>query len=362
MTDATATSGPKKRGWTFWRVLLYLFFYAIAFMFLGIFGAGLIAFIVYDHVTQLGHPGELITVTIPKGATGREVGEVLAEAELVEYEGFFRFAAKLDGTMQPIQHGEYDLSKGWSASQLLARLYEGPDRYENMNQFKVTVPEGLALSQVAALFGDPAAFVVAASNADHRKRLGIAQPTLEGYLMPNTYFFDETPTASAVVDRMVSQFEREYAKLVAKIPDAEAYDIHAVVTIASLIEEEARVDDERALVAAVLYNRLEEGIALQMDSTLQYALKKYGQRMLNEDKNVDSPYNTYKYAGLPPGPISSPGAASLRAALEPAHVDYLFFVSNADGLTHTFSTTQREHEEAVRRYRREIGAQRRDAN
>jgi UPF0755 protein len=148
--------------------------------------------------------------------------------------------------------------------------------------------------------------------------------------------------------------------LLTAIPGAERYDKLSIVTVASLIEEEAKISEERPLVAAVLYNRIEKGMPLQMDSTLQYALGKYGQRMLDSDKEIDSPYNTYRNKGLPPGPISSPGVDSLRAALAPAQRDYLYFVSNADGTSHTFSSTYEDHLKAVSQFRRDIAVQRQE--
>jgi UPF0755 protein len=176
--------------------------------------------------------------------------------------------------------------------------------------------------------------------------------------MPNTYYFDEPPLADELLRRMLDQFKADYASVAAEHPDVT--DVVRTVTIASLIEEEAKIDEERGLVSSVIHNRLEKGVALQMDSTLQYALNKYGQRLLNGDKEIDSPYNTYKYVGLPPGPITNPGVASLRAAIAPADSEFLYFVSNADGTTHTFSKTLREHEAAVAKFRREIRGQRRE--
>src|SRR5690606_27570431 len=148
--------------------------------------------------------------------------------------------------------------------------------------------------------------------------LGFEVSTYEGFLMPNTYFFEQEPEAHALALRMLEQFRIEYEKLLREFPDQAERDPLEVVTIASLIEEEARVDDERPLVASVIYNRLARNRPLELDSTLQYALNKYGQRLLNVDKEVDSPYNTYRNPGLPPGPISNPGPASLRAAMNPA--------------------------------------------
>lgn len=318
-----------------------------------------VGYMLYDQVTSPGVKGPEVEVAVPQGATGRDVGKLLAAAGLVEYEGFFRLALQLDKSGRHIQHGRYALNQGLSALELLHQLQDGPVRPLESDSVRVTIPEGLAIPQIAELRPDGAAYAEAAANPDLVARLGLPRESLEGYLMPDTYFFDDEPDAPGLVARQVQHFEEVYARLVSEIPGSEALDRDRVITIASLVEEEGRTDEERPIIAAVLYNRLELGMPLQMDSTLQYALGKYGQRMLNEDKEVDSAYNTYKFKGLPPGPISSPGAASIRAALAPADVDYLYFVSNADGKTHTFSRTLAEHERAVARYRREIAEQRR---
>ncbi len=357
MTE-TAVSARKGRP-VFWRVMIFLFAMVWVGIVLALVAAGLVLFIAYDHVTQPGEPGATVVVVVPEGATGQDVGGILVEAGLVEYVGLFRLALKLDPSDKPIQAGEYGLNRGLSAMQLLALLHEGPSRHLNSNRVRVTIPEGLSIAQAAELFDRPAAFVAAASDAKLIASLGIKADSLEGFLMPDTYFFDDDPTEEEVVQRMVAQFEKTYAHLLQTIPGADQFDKMQIVTVASLVEEEARVDEERPSVAAVIYNRLDRGMRLQMDSTLQYALGKYGQRLLAVDKEVDSPYNTYKHGGLPPGPISSPGVASLRAALQPAKAPYLYFVSNADGKTHTFSRTSAEHERAVARYRRDIAKQRR---
>jgi len=259
-----------------------------------------------------------------------------------------------------LKQGVYELPRGYSARQLLERIVKGPDRQLLKDQFKLTIPEGLPLTRMAALFPSPERFSEAAANPDLLARLGLSTPSLEGFLMPNTYFFDKQPSEAEAVERMVVQFETEYEALQRAISGAGEYDLLTIVTVASLVEEEARAEEERPLVASVIYNRLRENMPLQMDSTLQFALGKYGQRMLDEDKRVDSPYNTYKYKGLPPGPISSPGVASLRAAMQPADTNYRYFVSNADGRTHTFSTSLSEHNAAVARYNREMVQQRRN--
>jgi len=353
---------PKKQRWRipYARILFRLTLVGVALAGLAVTASLLLLFLLYDHVTQDGKAGPRIEVAIPEGANGGEIGKILQKSGLIEFEGMFRLAMYLDKTKAPLKFGTYRLPKGYSATQILHELQKGPDYQEDAGRFRVTIPEGLTIAQIAERFDDPQAFLEKAADPELRQRLGVKTATLEGYLMPNTYFFNSDPTPADVVERMVEQFEVEYARLSLGIPGSERYDRNTILTIASLVEEEARVEEERPLVAAVMYNRIDKKMPLQMDSTLQYALGKYGQRLLNEDKEVDSPYNTYKHPGLPPGPICNPGVDSIRAAMQPADVKYLYFVSNADGKTHTFSNTLSEHESAVAKYRREIEVQRRE--
>lgn len=351
----------KRRGWRlFGKILLF----GASLVLLAGAAAGFGAYLAYEHVTQPGIAGEPVELTIPEGVTGRQAGRLLSEKGLVEHEVLFRLAMRLDTSGRAIKHGPYVLPKGLSPTQLLEILQEGPNRKprpeEIPDELRVTIPEGLTIAQMAALFDEPEAFLDAARDPELIAKLGIDAPTLEGFLLPNTYFFSKKPTEREVVERMLDEFRGHYAKLRAEYEDGAEADALRLITVASLVEEEAKAEEERGLVAAVIYNRLEKGMPLELDATLQYALGKYGQRLLDEDKEVDSPYNTYRYPGLTPGPISNPGLASIRAALRPADADYLFFVSNADGRTHTFSRTLREHNEAVARYRREIREQRRE--
>lgn len=361
MTNGTRTPGsaepPVKGRFGFQLLLIRLVLVTWVCAALLVIGAGFVAFVVYDQAIQPATPGPAASFSVPEGATGRDVGRLLVEKGFLEHEFFFRIALMYDGTGKAIRHGTYDLPRGMSALQILHVLHEGPARPLNVDRFRVTIPEGLSLQQMAALFEEPDKFVEAAKNPGLVAELGLDVPTLEGFLMPDTYFFDRQPTESELVERMFRQFRSEYDRLARNAPGV---DMKKVVTVASLVEEEAKVDQERPLIAAVIYNRLDSDMPLQLDATLQYALNKYGQRLLDEDKQVDSPYNCYRNKGLPPGPISCPGAASLRAALQPSNVEYLYFVSNADGRTHTFSRTLEEHNSAVARFRREIAVQRRE--
>ena len=340
-----------------WMLTALVWFWALAGA--AAVAAGVLALTIYVRATYEGVAGPAVSIEVPSGASGAQVGELLAEKGLIEHEGLFRLALRLNPpTGAGIRHGVYELPKGHSARQLLQRMLKGPDRNLLADQVKLTIPEGLSVAQIAEQFENPALFAASAADPELIAKVGIEAESLEGFLMPNTYFFDDKPSEKEAAQRMVEQFLRDYDRLLQEVPGASAFDKKTIVTVASLIEEEARTDDERPLVASVIYNRLKLGMPLQMDSTLQFALGKYGQRMLDVDKQVDSPYNTYKYRGLPPGPIANPGTASLRAAMQPAQTDYLYFVSNADGKSHTFSRTLAEHNEAVARYNREMRIQR----
>ena len=348
---------PRRRS-LFRRIIFKTLLYGFVLVLLVVGAAGIAVYIVYDNVMSQGVPGEIVRVEIPEGATGKDVAEILAGQGLVRREYYFRMALRAHEDPGIIRHGRYDLPRGLSANQLLNLLYEGPSQETLGEQVRVVIPEGLSIAQIAARLEDPEGFLVVARNPELLARLGVDADSLEGFLMPNTYFFDKPPTGPELVERMFATFEKSWQELAREIPEAAERDHLEVVTVASLVEEEARLDAERPLVAAVIYNRIQKGWTLDLDSTLQFATGKYGKRMLDADKAVESPYNTYTHAGLPPGPISSPGKESLRAALAPAHADYLFFVSNADGKSHTFSATLREHNEAVARFRREIRTQR----
>lgn len=330
---------------------------------LGAIALGAALVVAYQHVQRQGLAGETVEVEIPKGASGADTAALLAEKGLIEHELFFRLALRLDESGEAIQAGAYELPKGLSAKQLLALIHEGPDTTFDPSAVpadrRLTVPEGLTIAQMAELRPSPSAFIEAARTSPLIQQLNPGGTSLEGYLMPSTYFFETPPTDAMVLEAMTAQFRKIWDELSMTLPDGLTRSQHEILTIASLVEEEARSDEERATIAAVIYNRLEQGMALDMDSTLQYALGKYGQRLLNRDKEVASPYNTYRNPGLPPGPISNPGRASIEAALAPEENDFLYFVSNADGKTHTFSRTLAEHNAAVAKFRREIAEQRR---
>jgi UPF0755 protein len=216
---------------------------------------------------------------------------------------------------------------------------------------RVTIPEGYDIVQITPLLtralGVPADSVNAAvRDSTLRARVSDPAETLEGYLFPDTYILAPGSSAREAIGEMVRRFEREWKPEYDAQAAALGYSRHQIVTMASIVEKEARLPEERPVIAAVYYNRLRTGMPLQADPTVQYALGHHVGRVLYKDLEVDSPYNTYQHPGLPPGPIASPGGASLRAALAPAKVPYLYFVAAPDG-HHEFRTTMAEHAKAI---------------
>ncbi|HEU4747061.1 MAG TPA: endolytic transglycosylase MltG, partial [Gemmatimonadaceae bacterium] len=200
------------------------------------------------------------------------------------------------------------------------------------------------------LFVPPESIDSAVRDTALRRRLDIPTETLEGYLFPDTYAFPAGTTASQAVREMVRGFERRWQPEWDSLLPERKVNRHDMVTMASLVEKEARVPEERPVIAAVYYNRLRKGMLLQADPTVQFAMGRHVARVMYKDLATKSPYNTYLHAGLPPGPIASPGAASLAAAANPAKVDYLYFVARPDG-RHVFTQTLAQHNNAIRRIR-----------
>ena len=262
----------------------------------------------------------------------------------------------------PLQAGEYRFVEPASTREVLDRLISG-----DVVRHPVTVVEGLTLEETADLlasagFGDEHAFLAAMRESSLVSDLDAAAETLEGYLFPDTYAFARGTSERQIVEEMVTNFRRRYATLVAEMGTGLA-DPRGTVTLASIVERETTLDAERPLVAGVYANRLRLGMALYADPTVIYALKQQGTwdgNLRRADLEIDSPYNTYRYPGLPPGPIGSPGLASLRAAAAPADVPYLYFVSRNDG-SHVFAESLAEHNRNVdtwqRRYFRERARQ-----
>jgi UPF0755 protein len=303
-----------------------------------------------------------VRVLVPRGATLRVAAESLAKAGVVQNATVFRFYAMLRGSDRSIRAGTYVFKRGTSWGEVLDDLRGGKGL-----EHAITVPEGWSLIQIvpqlARVLEVPVDSVQAAvRDTALLHRLDVPTPTLEGYLFPDTYVFPDGTTARAAVRVMVERFERVWQPEWNARVQALAMSRHDVMALASIVEKEARLPEERPVIAAVYLNRLKAGMLLQADPTVQYALGKHVARVLYKDLEVDSPYNTYKHTGLPPGPIASPGKPSILAALNPANVPYTYFVAHPDG-HHEFTTSFAQHSIAVRGARREwdsVAALRRD--
>ena len=291
--------------------------------------------------------GPDVRLTIRKGSSFREAADSLAAHGMVRWARVFAYYAKVRRKDRSLRWGTYVLRQGMSWEQALDALRVGRGIVHT-----VTIPEGYPISEITPLLADaldvPAeSITVAARDTALLHRLDVPTPTLEGYLFPDTYVFADRTTAREAIGAMVERFEAEWKPEWNDRLRALTMNRHDIVTLASIVEKEVRRGEERPVVAAVYLNRLRAHVPLQADPTVQYALGRKPGRVYFRDLRVNSPYNTYKVAGLPPGPIASPGAASLEAALFPAKVPYRYFVAHPDG-HHEFRRTYAEHLEAIK--------------
>ncbi len=282
------------------------------------------------------------------------MGERLEEAGLIDHPRLFSLYARMKGAQSELKAGHYRLTAGSSWGELLEAIRRG-----DVVTHPLTIPEGFTLREAAPRIAE---FAGASSDSVLRmlqdpalaRELGVPGPTLEGYLFPETYRFSEGLDARVFIETMVEKYSEFWGPAERRLADSLGMSEREIVTLASIVEEETRLPEERAVIAGVYLNRLRIGMLLQADPTVQYALGEPKERLLFRDIEAvaDNPFNTYTHAGLPPGPIASPGEAALRAVLEPEDVPYLFFVAQADG-SHAFSRTPREHANAKNRIRRE---------
>ena len=301
----------------------------------------------------LGPPdrsGAALVVEVPRGATFGAVAAQLEAGGAIRSARAFTWLARLEKKDGSLHAGEYEIAAGRSAREVLSMLVEGRVRLH-----AVAIPEGLRIEEIArrvadAGFGSPEEFSALARDPAFAKEHGIPAATLEGYLFPETYRFERGADARAVIEAQLSQFERTWSEL-EPLARARGIDKRDAVILASLIEKETGAPAERPLISAVFHNRIAKGIRLETDPAVIYGIANFDGNLTRAHlEDGGNPYNTYRIAGLPPGPIANPGAASLRAAISPAPgVDYLFFVSRGDG-THAFSSAYSEHLRAVRRY------------
>ena len=301
-----------------------------------------------------------VFVEVEPGDSTRAIAQRLAAAGIVRDDWTFRLAVWRSGRDRALQAGEYYFDRPLSAMQIAHKIATGQVYLRS-----ITFPEGLTIPEMAQIFeaegfGTANTFLAAAGRAELIAQFDPEAANLEGYLFPETYSLPRDATADDLVEAMVAQFRQAFSTSLREAAERKL-SVREVVTLASLIQKETGSSDEHGLVSAVYNNRLRIGMPLQCDPTVIYALQLaglYDGNLTRASLEFDSPYNTYRHAGLPPGPIASAGRAVLDAAVRPADVSYLYFVSRNDG-THAFANTLREHNRNVREYQVEYFRRRR---
>jgi len=296
-----------------------------------------------------------VTITIEENDSTERIAEILEENDLISNKYIFWFQSRLNGTYKLFKAGEYDLNKSMTPNEIMETLQK--EQYAE-NHLTFTVPEGLSLKQIGALaeskdYFTEEAFLEACTNfgIEYSFFAGITRPNkIEGYLFPDTYFLPENPEPYDLIIRMINRFEEVTANYRRQAEEQEL-TFDQVITIASIIEKETKRADERPLVSSIIKNRLNDSMKLEMISTIMYVIDKPKDRLLNSDFEVDSPYNTFKNAGLPIGPISNPGEVSIEAALNPMATNYLYFVLKDETTNeHVFTADFGEYSNAVEAY------------
>ncbi len=303
--------------------------------------------------------GEPVRFTVPRGAGMSSVADTLAKRSVIGSTATFKLYARMKGASAKLQPGVYEVRPGASYGLILQKLTTG-----DVVKTRLVIPEGWELRRIA-----PRLAQVTGLQADsvlsrlmdpaQAQKYGVPGPTLEGYLYPATYVFPMGASLDVIVRELTGQYRRAWTPQMRQRAQALGMSEREVVTLASIVEKEAKVWTERPTIARVYHNRLERGMRLEADPTVQYALGEHQRRLLRRhiQQTADDPYNTYRNRGLPPGPIASPSRGAIEATLNPAEHEFLFFVARANG-THVFTRTYNEHLREVARYRAEMRAQR----
>ncbi len=317
-------------------------------------GAGIVGYRAYTIAREpfRGYDEEEVFFTVERGATGMRVGDALEERGIIRDRRLFLLALRFRGDGKTVQAGEYRFAEPLSTFGVLEKLLSG-DTFT----FAVTIPEGLTLLETADLLAAKGLAEGSAIKDAFEDRALVADldseaSSLEGYLYPTTYRFPRVAAPDELARNLVGQFRKVFDEKLRAAAGKLGLTPREVVTLASIIEKETGLAEERPLIASIFWNRLRIGMPLQSDPTILYALELGGRfdgNLRKTDLDLDSPYNTYRFPGLPPGPIASPGEASIRAVLEPKETSFLYFVSRNDG-SHHFSRTYSEHASAVRKY------------
>lgn len=311
-------------------------------------------FVIYQLYIPLNSKSSQIKVIeISKGMDAKGIAYLLKEERLIKNRLAFRVLARVKGVEDRLQAGEYELSSSMNLSRILSKIERG-----EVLAHSFTIPEGYNIRQIAQILEEKGlagkeSFIALTKDAEFISQLGIPAKSLEGYLFPDTYNVSRgMKEKEEIIKLLVSQFNKKVTEEDRKRAEEIGFTFHEIIILASIIEKETSDPDERMLISAVFHNRLKARRPLQADPTVIYALgETFDGNLEKEDLGIDSPYNTYRYRGLPPGPIGNPGRGAIQAALYPADADYLYFVSRNDG-THEFSSSLEEHNRAVWKYQK----------
>jgi UPF0755 protein len=317
--------------------------------------AGIVGFLAVFGFLRLNQPfgtsHSVQIVDVPPGTSFTQVSHLLYRSGLLESEWFFQGLGRFQQVDRKIIPGEYELHAGMRPTELLTKLVEG-----DVFQHSVTIPEGYSVVQIADILehkglANKGDILRLNRDPDFIASVKVEALTLEGYMFPDTYRFSRYMPPEYLVKTFVNRFHEMVTPELKVQAKTMGMTLQEVVTLASVIEKETGLAKERSLVSGVFHNRLRRNIPLQSDPTVIYALAYFDGNIRKADLSVDSPYNTYKVRGLPPGPIANPGLAAIRAALYPTPSDFVYFVSRNDG-SHKFSVTLAEHNKAVDKYQR----------
>jgi UPF0755 protein len=307
---------------------------------------GLIAWVLLYIGAPVGGDARPVLVTVPKGATSWALGQVLVEKRLVRSALGFSLVARLTGDSRKLKAGVYSFNRSMSVHQMIDIMVEG-----KISAAVVVIPEGFTIRQIADRLAAKAHVnrqqflnLAATQASTFSDAENVPSSSLEGYLFPATYTIGFGEDARAVIQQMLRVFRANVDREHAAAPER----LHRILTVASMVEREAKLAKDRPLISAVIWNRQRQGMKLDIDATVEYALGEHRARLYYRDLDVDSPYNTYRRAGLPPGPIANPGLSSIDAAMHPAKVGYLYYVAKPDG-SHIFSDTLSQHNAAKQR-------------
>lgn len=290
-----------------------------------------------------------VLVSIPRGANTKQIAQLLYEKDLINSPFLFQLWTKIKGGEDKLKAGDYLLNRRMSMSTILDKLVKG-----EIVIYPLTLPEGYSATQIASLLAregyvDQDRFLKLVDNKNLCQELGIPASSLEGYLFPDTYYFTLDMDEERIIRLMIARFWEVLRPYQGRIREI-GLSVHQAVILASIIEKEAKLPPEKPLISAVFHNRLRQHMLLESCATVIYALGENKEQLFEKDLEIKSPYNTYLHRGLPPGPISNPGQQALEAAIYPAEVNYLYFVSRNDG-SHAFTADYQEFLQLKRKFR-----------